>query len=356
VPEYRPLDDELKSEIRDELLRTRTRELMKQAIRSAADAVFAQRSRYLAESDSGEGTVSHEEIESRMRKYADEHGLKFEETKYLSEAELREEGAGSIGTATDPSDGAAPNANVRPVWQRLRQSAPIQLFDPMVVENGLTSDLYAVWKTGDRVEHVPTLDEPGVQEEVVQAWKLEKARPLADERAQKLADLVRDSKKGMAEALKDQTITGKEGSPQLTSRLTESFSWLRESSAPQPDMFRPSPPQLTQVAAIKNISPEFMRTIFKEMSNGEIRSIPNRDKSVYYVVEVTDRFPSTPEDENLFRQMFLRENLFMGPFGESPYRYQMRLQDSRIHLAWVTELQKKYGVRWTEDGRPTLSM
>jgi hypothetical protein len=226
----------------------------------------------------------------------------------------------------------------------------------MLVENGLTSDLYAVWKTGDREAHVPTLDEPGIREQVVAAWKLEKARPLAEERAKKLADLVRESKKGMAEALAGQTVTGNEGSPQLTTRLTESFSWLRESSAPQTDMFRPSRPQLTEVAAIKNISPEFMKVIFNEMSDGEVRDIPNRDRSVFYIVEVTDRYPSSPEDENVFRQTFLQQNLYMGPGGPSPYMYEIDAYNNRIYGAWADELFRKYGVRWTDDGRPSLAM
>lgn len=329
---------------------------MKVAIRDASEAIFKLRNLYLNVDDQGNHGITPEEITAQIRKYADENGLKYHQTPYLSVLELRDGAGDSIGTATDPLDGQFNPGSERAVWQRLDQTPPSQLFDPTTVESPLTSNLNVYWKIGDQPEHVPSLDEPGVREKVIAAWKIERARPLAEKRAKELAELVTNSKKGMNEALAGQTVTGKEGAPAVTTRLSESFSWLRESSAQQTDIFQRSPPRLSEVGAIKSISNEFMKIIFDQMKEGEIRAIPNRDNSIYYVVQVLDRFPADQDQENALRQMFLRENLFMGMFGETPYRYQLRQQDARIHMAWVQELRKKYNVRWTPLGRGGLAM
>ncbi|MEX2285902.1 MAG: SurA N-terminal domain-containing protein [Planctomycetaceae bacterium] len=346
-PEYRPLDNDLRGQIRDQILRTRTIALMKEAIDRAVDEVQKWREKYITVDENGNPGISDEEIASNVKQYAQQQNLRYMETGLLSDAELRDSDANPIGSATDPLDLQMDPSSVRTVWQRLFMSHARQVFDPFVAESPLNSDRYAVWKTQDKEQHVPTLDEAGVNQQVITAWKQNEARPLAEKRANELADLVKAAKASMSKALAGQTVTGKPDGPVLTTQLTESFSWLRESSAPQPNPFERAPPQISEVSALKEIDERFMEVIFDQMSEGDVRAIPNRDRSIFYVVQVYERKPATPEDENAFRQAFLRENIF-GGLGNTPYSYRIGMAQGRLRNQWVTELMQKYGVHWTE--------
>ena len=49
---------------------------------------------------------------------------------------------------------------------------------------------YVFWKIEDQPEHVPKWDDPGIQAEVLRAWKLGEARKLARKRADDLKALA----------------------------------------------------------------------------------------------------------------------------------------------------------------------
>ncbi len=348
-PEYRPLDNDLRGQIRDQIVRTRTVALMKEAIDRAVNEVQKWREKYITVDEKGNPGISDAEIATYAKQYAQQQNLKYVETGLLSAAELRDSDANPIGSAAEPLDLQIDPSSMRTISQKVFMSHQRQLFDPYVAESPLNSDRYAVWKTQDKEQHVPTLDEAGVNQQVIAAWKQNEARPLAEKRANELADLVKTAKASMSKALAGQTVTGKPDGPVLTTQLTESFSWLRESSAPQTNPFDRPPPQISEVSALKHVDERFMEVIFDQMSEGEVRAIPNADRSVYYVAQVYERKPATPEDENAFRQAFLRENIFV---GNSPYSYRNRMAQGRLSNQWVTELmQSKYGVHWTDIDR-----
>ena len=48
--------------------------------------------------------------------------------------------------------------------------------------------VYICWKVQDVAVHVPKLEEPGIREQVVKAWKRIEALPLAKKRAEELAE------------------------------------------------------------------------------------------------------------------------------------------------------------------------
>src|SRR5690606_3568527 len=133
---------------------------------------------------------------------------------------------------------------------------------------------------------------------------------------EELAEQVRKAEQPMPEVLGEKTVTAAENGMQLTTRATESFSWLRTSSAPSSNPFSMPQPELSTISAVEKAGNDFMKTIFDELDNGEVGVAPNADRSVYYVVQVKNRVPSTPGGEEALRQDFLQSDLF---FFFSPY-------------------------------------
>jgi hypothetical protein len=149
----------------------------------------------------------------------------------------------------------------------------------------------------------------------------------------------------MPEALDDLTVTGAPESEPLIVRQTESFSWLRESAAPQANPFYRPPPVLSTISAIDGADEAFMKIVFNQLADGETGVAPNADRSVYYVVKVKNRMYSKPEAEETLRQTFLTENFFFF----SPFANLMQMEQSNANYHWSVDLEKKYAVRWNEE-------
>jgi hypothetical protein len=211
------------------------------------------------------------------------------------------------------------------------------MYHPSRAENPTSKSRYAFWKTEDEADFVPQFDDEGVREEVLAAWKLDKARPDAEARAEELAELVRTSGKSMSTALAGQTVTGKEGSPAVTTQLTGQFTWLTQSSAPSTDPFNQPPPDLSSIPGIDELDTKFMEYVFDKLQDGEVGSVPNRTRSIYYAVQVVDRQPATSTDENAQRLAFLQESPRFqgGMFGSTAYSYSTSQEQSRIVRAWI---------------------
>jgi hypothetical protein len=111
------------------------------------------------------------------------------------------------------------------------------------------NNFYLFWKTSEEPAYVPPLDE--IRGEVVQAWKLNKARELAKKRAEEYAEQARTQKKSLAELFGSQPDTKViEPAP---------FSWLTLGSVPmQPG----AEPRLSEVDGVDQAGPAFMEAVF----------------------------------------------------------------------------------------------
>ncbi len=139
------------------------------------------------------------------------------------------------------------------------------------------------------------LYEPGVKDEVTEAWKRQRARRLAEERADELAELAKEKPATeMALVFEDQTLSGKKDGQKLEVRTTGQFSWYERSTVPQSRFEQPQPPRLGTVSGIPNVGESFMREVFEGLGNSEIGVVPDFDLSNYYVVKVIERDPENP--------------------------------------------------------------
>ena len=385
--EYEPFED-----VRDELLKLvkeeRTRELVDERVKQAVDKIGQLRRTLRTEiqattsaSDTSEAVDDTESFEARQKAqeaelgkrlaenaatWAAENGFQFRETEALSQQELvdHEDYGKSIAVARDPFDMEAFSRNqfrqmpqTLTVAQRLF-SASSALF---VVETseGQSSDpdagevKFAWWVTRDVEAHVATFDEAGVRKQVEKAHRLREAQPVAEKRAEAIAALITEGLKKdsgepgilatMSDAVAEQTVTGDKDSVQLTVLPSPPFSWLQRSfSGMQSNPFAQQPQvEFGRIPGVEGAGDEFMQTV-TEMQVGEVKAIPNFDRSVYYVVHVKARTPG-PEDTlgiEALQQQFLSEKA-----PESPlFGGLARSQSSEIRQQWMTEFLKRYDV------------
>lgn len=210
--------EEVRDEIRDLMLREKTEERIEQQIAAAITAVKDWR--FTLREMNPE--ISDEElaasIATKATAYAKENGLKFvNPDEFLSQQELIEHDEYRIGTAREPSDPTDFMAQPQTAAARLYTGATT-LFIPEEAQGQFDDTRYAFWATGEKEQHVPALDEPGVREQVEKAARLKNARPAAEARAKQLAESLAakfadSSIVSMAEGIADQSILGKKTPP-----------------------------------------------------------------------------------------------------------------------------------------------
>lgn len=292
------------------------------------------------------------EIAERASAYAAEHGLQFFVTEPLSEQELIEHQDYDIGTAQDPNPDFAAMMQSRQMQvdtvTTMVFSGTRQEFAPNEAVAPFGQDpRYVFWTMKFVGAHVPTLDEPGIREQVAAALRLQDARPKAEERAKKIAEGVAKpvAEKSLGELVKDE-IVASDGSDPINVVGSIPFSWLQ--SAPRGMQMNAlmGGPQITlgTIPGIDGVDNDFMKTIYG-MKVGDVATIPNADKSVYYVVHLKSRTPSGV-DENEDPMLGMLRGQFLAE--EAPFSPQLlniaRADSGNIHQRWFADFMARHGV------------
>ena len=264
----------------------------------------------------------------------------------LSYAELNDFEENPIGGTIEPM-GESAQQTPQTVAEKLFTARQPTVFIPEQSVDQLTNNRFAYWVIDHANSYVPSLSEPGIREQVVDALKLEAARPLAKKRADALAakaeKAITDGKL-MADGLAEETTTGDTDGAKLTTRESMRFSWMRQSAASPATGFLPGPPELTEVAGLESVGNKFMQVVFEEMNDGQVGVVLNDDESIYYIVQVRNRTPKSDEETNEMRQKFLTSN----PFGwMSPLPTLIRGEQLRLNTEWTKKLEETYGLDWT---------
>lgn len=282
--------------------------------------------------------LTAEQVSKQLQELAAEHNLRYVVTDHLSYEQLQRE---TIGQMTDAN--AAPFDGSPPLADQVFQSGPDANYIRMRFRD-LTGDEIIAWKIDDEADHVPEFNDEGIEERVLEAWRLAQARPRAEERAKELAELVRKHpEKDMQQALAGTTLTGEPGGLEPTVRNTRSFTWLRQSSAPNPSQLGPSTDiEQSTVDGVEEPGPEFMETVFNDLEEGEIGVAPNADKSIYYVVKVVNRSTSSEAGRNVLLADLLRAPLFE---DQAPYPRLLGSLQQQLGQAWYQRLTEKYNVQ-----------
>ena len=347
MPKYKPLDDELKTEIREKLVSQRATALLRERINRATDELQKIALKMGAKYPSvnipaDQQAALTKEFAAAVQPIAKADGLLYGETKLTSFAEFVE--LPGLGKAREAGASEAAAINADPITFTLFGAEQTRLVVRASDEE--TGDLYIVWKIEHVAEHVPTFDEEGVKEQVVKAWKREQAIPLAKARAEALAKKVRDLDKPMAEALAETTVTGAKDGVQVVVNATPEFTWLRQSSAPS-FMMASQAPELSTLPFVDKPGEAFMKTVFTELKPGEVGVTANADSTVWYVVKVTERtFVEAEAREAFFATPLFNSFPQFGIF--SPFDQLASIEQRREARAFRDRLLKQYQITWNE--------
>ncbi|MBL8812144.1 MAG: hypothetical protein JNM43_18415 [Planctomycetaceae bacterium] len=374
--EYRPLDDELKAEIRDQLLDEKVRKALQEKMdKVMADLRSIEQSRSAARREivTKEPDIAAKDLFERMqpfgkkmvdemKKLAEKHGASFVETPLLSDLELYEGESYPIGGAVDISTRTPVVDDAFASFYSSREFDPyddISLYSKRrAIKTSLDLDSeetqFAWWVIEFSPSHEPKLEDPGIRDQVVLALKRTKAREIAKKRAEDLAKVIKDGlakpegeRKDMAATVEGQTLNGKPDSAALTLRRTQIFSWLEPSMNPQMDFFQQTPPRISQIqfsddagGSIRYAFDRFMKTVFEDIAANEVGVVPDDNLRSYYVVQPIDR----NSNEEILRQQFLTEGKqFAFRFGTLANLVSAEIA-APANNAWELALWKKYGI------------
>ncbi|HZW32670.1 MAG TPA: hypothetical protein VFF52_18300, partial [Isosphaeraceae bacterium] len=189
---------------------------------------------------------------------------------------------------------------------------PVELID-------LFGTRYLARKVKDVPPHVPPLDQ--VRSAVVLAWKMEKARPLAQKAAEHLAEQL----KKQGGVVKDSTVEGY--------RVVTIPPIARRQSNFLPGRFEPEAPQETPVPEVPHAGEAF-RTAYFALQPGSVAVAPNQPQTVYYVLTADHREPAT------FAALY-------APNGdEFRYKFMAREQAGRQLVDhWMDWLRQQAGLK-----------
>ena len=240
---------------------------------------------------------------------AKQYGLTSGRTKLLSDTEIVDE---NIGKSV--IEGGTPFQQY--AYKTLVTLKPTRSFD--------ATNCYLFWVVNETNERIPKLDEPGVRQEVVKAWKMVHARKIALEAADKLAAQARQSGKSLKRAFPDR--------PDVHVTETDPFSWMTYGSVPADASA--SPPKLSEVEGVDMPGEAFMRTVFGLKQDG-IGVAINTPQTVAYVVRVIKFEPAT--------------DALMGWFERDPPDTYLSIDRDDIRqmlLAQRKEFHASVGLKW----------
>ena len=350
--QIRPLDEDLKQEIREDLLREKTQAEIQARVKKAYQKL-SDISYHVQLEESADGHLTLDAARKMLESYADENGLVYLETPQLSYEEMRESEDFGIGRAINTlgSRQAVPDA--------LFQTSPMDLYSVSQADRLFPSESgYAYWKLEDREAYVPeTYDESEtVKEQVVDAWRKQQATPVAQTRAEELANMVKESTTSMSEAL-----SGEKDAQGLFLNVLETgdFTWMQRSSAPSMGL-QQQQARLSVIPGVEDAGMEFFEAVFNEIAVGEVGIASNRDKSVLYVVRVRDRSPDSDEELAESRDAFLaeiqqRENMqnqmrqLLGRSFPDAYTSLEGMELQEYNVDWVEKLWDKHSVQLLVD-------
>ena len=250
---------------------------------------------------------------------AENAGLKFASTGPKSLLQLREL---PIGKST------AIDAN-RPLLQLLYTGDELGMFQPIRTVD-IDGNRYIAMKMSDTPGKVPTLAE--VKDEVIKAWKLEKASELAKKHAEEFAKKAEENKTPLANFFADDKA--------IKVVRTDPFSELTGGEVGMVGgQVQQQPYRFSQPSDIVAAGPDFLRGVFN-LKDGQVGVLMNNDHSIAYVVRVVEHTPALAE---------LRNNYLMDAYtwyGEGMMN-QVHRQEVAANLD--RDIEASNNLKWDRD-------
>jgi hypothetical protein len=264
-----------------------------------------------------------EPVKPNLKKLAEEAGLTYGQTGLTDGFRLSQTqvGRGNIRQDESGISGQVANAAMDPSV-KLFKPFRSNYFDQEALRSGQMPEFfqYLVWKSEERQAYVPELAE--VREEIVDIWKRQQARTLAENAARELSKKIGSGEDPWAGALST--------AEQALIVEPEPFTWISRFGEYN---MTSTVPKLEAVGdAVGN---EFMQNVFATQS-GQATVAPNQNRSIYYVVRLLE---FAPEEDSL-RQRFADDPVKAGANAIT------REQSDRMTRDWFESLYNELGVEW----------
>ncbi|MGD9127107.1 MAG: hypothetical protein PVH19_06980 [Planctomycetia bacterium] len=301
---FKPLE-EVENKIRHDIARDKARERMRKSLELARDKIKAYEVDRAIDGDMPPFDV---------KKLAGENDKwNYGKTDLLSKMELFET---EIGKSTPDR-----------VYQLVAAIAIDGLHDHHLnfSEDKDRKNVYLFWKIEQTEKKVPKLEDPGVREKVIVAFKEIKAREAAKEEAERLAEEARKKGGSLRKALIG-----------LPVQSTDFFTWFEQPSL----VSATGQPSIRMKTEVKNVGPvdgEFMETVY-ELDLKEIAVTTNFSKDTIYVTQLV---ASTPDEATLW--IFFREEPYQNYARISGYDFY------QLDQAWFNKLKEDAGLEWKRE-------
>ncbi len=350
--EIKPLDDALRIEIRDKITKQQAREPAQEKLEAAMESVRTavnQFGRQQLRSEVLETVKAPDPLD--FEKLASEHGLTYQKTPSLDALEM------SLIQLREPADDDPPYYAIARAQETIFEQqggmsrrtildagyqGDLDRFTPRRLIDGLTATqsfsippdaVFIFWRAEQTDETIPELEE--VRSEVVAAWKLQQAFPLAEVRAEQL---IKQAEKQKDKSLKE--IFSDEADAVIE---TASFSWMTRGSLPTGSGGRPtlSPVRGTageQPVTLEGAGEEFMRSVFK-LQVGQVGTAADEPHKHVYVVRIKEESPPLEQRKNLFFVSGVNQDL----------NTLIQTRQARLIRDWMDRLDEEFHLTWKDD-------
>ncbi|WP_010585963.1 hypothetical protein [Schlesneria paludicola] len=347
-PKYRELDDELKLEIREAILRDRAFAKMSQELDKALDFMVRLGLDYDATVDATQKAEKLKQISEKMTAYAQEHKLEYKTTGELTYEELVAEPIGSSFEGNKQNNVANDVFIVGPNNEPL-----MPLYSPRRADQRFDNQAFAYWKVAEFPARLSDFKDDAVRARVLSAWKFEQARGLAEKRAEELVAKIKAQGNDVPAAIAGTSVTGEPSDPALTMIATEEFTWLT-SNQKVPSASQRGP-TISSIPLVEGAGNGFMKVVFDDLADGDVGSSFDDTRSTLYIVKVLNRDGGKNDEGGVAKQE--RQLRFMGeefdsklfPIIKSPYQTFSQAFQSQIDQSWRRNFEQQHNVVWDED-------
>jgi len=314
-PAYEPLD-----KVRDDIRKRLAREAADKKLGEIFDKVAGRIATYADDVELALGVGEPVPPAPSVEKLAAEHGLEAVRSDFVDASDAI--AAGGVGTSFQLS--FSQPMGVRQVqWADMLFSPDAARWRPVATRD-FAGNRYLSWKTEDRPEFTPAFAD--VRDDVERVWRLMEARPLAKQRAEKLATAAAGKELTAA-------IAGQEG---MEVTKVGPFTWLTRGTAPFG-----SAPVISQPAGVQMAGGEFMEAVFGLEPGGTATAF-NEPKTICYCIRLVAYEP----EEAILQERFTDDSA-------DPRRLAMLADDEvrDVRDRWMAGIEKRYGVEWKRDPR-----
>lgn len=322
--EYRPLDDELRNEIRETLAEQNARKPAQDRLTAALSKVEDQVNAHLRKVRRHNrrveaGEESDEELTFSFSELDSDELLDMGETPLVDALSVQEY---ELGGAYEMQWTSTPR---RFEFAEFAFLEDFPLYTAARMSGATAGVTFLFWKTENKEPYEPSLDE--ARDEVTEAWKKQQALVLAEKAAEKLIEEAR-AKKGtrLTEIFADRE--------DVKVTTTDLFSWMSTGLNPM----SLGAPAVSNLENVEGEGPTFMGAVFA-LGVDEVGTAKNQGEDTLYVVRINLESPS----EEILRQRFLSSGVTFEVAALAD------AENTEARTQWYEDLESQLNVRWVEE-------